>query len=283
MSPTYFYTALITPLKEGKIDFSAFEEFFCFQQDQGVENFIVAGTTGEGILLRSDEYHELLKKALSLRKSTKIFACLSAVATEICVDQARLAESLGVDGLLIPTPTYVRAPKMGVYQHVEKIHDATQIPLIVYNNPARTGFEIDADLLRSINLFPRVIGLKDSVSDIKRIEGMSKLCKELKIGYFCGEDSVVRDFIKNEAEGWISVIGNLLPRESLELWKTKDLGSLSAQKVFDAIETLKVPFPNPVPIKYALHLLRRMNPEVRLPLIPLDEESRSQLEKGLIR
>ena len=283
MSPTHFYTALVTPLKEGKIDFSAFAEFFCFQQDQGVENFIVAGTTGEGILLRPDEYQELLKKALSLRKNTKVFACLSAVATEICVDQARVAEFLGVDGLLIPMPAYVRAPKMGAYKHVEKIHDATQIPLIVYNNPGRTGFEIDADLLRSINLLPRVAGLKDSVSDPSRIKEIAKLCKELKIAYFCGEDLAVTDFIKNDAEGWISVIGNVFPLESVEFWTTKDLNCSSAKKVFDAIETLKVPFSNPVPIKYALHLLRDMNPEVRLPLIPLDRESKVTLEKGLIK
>jgi 4-hydroxy-tetrahydrodipicolinate synthase len=132
-------------------------------------------------------------------------------STQKALDMAMMAQKIGVQGILAVTPYYVKPTSAGVMAHFKQIHDGVSLPMIVYSNPRRTGFEIEESLLDDILTLPRVIGIKDSTSDLQRIEKLGKKFQNTSFEYTCGEDSMIQEFLKHGSNTWISVISNLYP------------------------------------------------------------------------
>lgn len=265
MNPIGCYTALITPFKEGILDKSAFSNLISAQINGNIAGIVVGGTTGELDLLDDGEYEQVVEIAVkTAAKKVPIIVGVANPSTNKAVNMARIAQWLGVDGLLALTPYYVRPTNDGVLAHFKAIHEATNLPITVYSNPRRTNFEIDESILQEIIKMDRIVGLKDSTTDLNRIMKFSRFQND-KFSYICGEDAAIDAFIKAEAKGWISVISNLYPKKCVEVMQ----GAPSSH-IQKAVETLNVSSPNPVPIKFAIsHFLKLCQEDVRLPLLPL--------------
>ncbi len=270
------YTALITPFKNGNLDEEALVGLLKYQEDQGIDGIVLCGTTGEVDLVSSAEYARILELGCKT-VSIPIIAGVGSPSTQRSIDMAQVAQSMGVHSLLAVTPYYVIPTKEGVLAHFTAIHEATTLPLIVYSNPRRTGFEIPEDLLDGLLKLKRVVGLKDSTSDLPRIQKLGAKFKGTSFSYICGEDSQIDAFLDVGATGWICVISNLYPKEC-----TSILQGNTEPKVGQMLESLVLGAPNPVPIKHAVsHILGVCSPEVRLPLLPLTVEQSAEFARRI--
>ncbi len=278
MNPIGCYTALITSFKEGILDEAAFADLVRAQIQGNISGIVVGGTTGELDLLDDEEYMRIIQIAVkTAAKKIPIIAGVANPSTNKAINMARMAQNLGVDGLLALTPYYVRPTDQGVLEHFKAIHEATNLPITVYSNPRRTNFEIDEELLQEIIKMERIVGLKDSTTDQDRIAKFSQAFQNNKFSYICGEDSAVETFTQHGAKGWISVISNLFPKECSQM-----MNNTSSLIVKKSVEILNVSSPNPVPIKFAVsHFLKLCQEDVRLPLLPLDAKEREKIIQGI--
>jgi 4-hydroxy-tetrahydrodipicolinate synthase len=278
MNPIGCYTALITPFKEGILDVDAFVDLIHAQIRANIAGIIIGGTTGELHLLDDNEYATILEIAVkTAAKKVPIIAGVANPSTSKAVNMSRTAQNLGVDGLVALTPYYVRPTNNGVLEHFKAIHEATNLPITVYSNPRRTNFEIGEELLQEIIKMERIVGLKDSTTDAIRITKLCSRFQSNKFSYICGEDAAIDTFINAGSKAWISVISNLSPEECVKIMQ--GASSLHIQKT---VETLNVPSPNPVPIKFAVsHFLKLCQEDVRLPLLPLTQEEKVRIVKGI--
>ena len=270
------YTALITPFKNGQLDEDALIKILQFQEQQGIDGIVLCGTTGEVDLVNINEYARILELGVQTVK-IPIIAGVGSPSTIRSVEMALMAQKIGVHTLLAVTPYYVVPTSEGIFAHYQAIHDATNLPLIVYSNPRRTGFEIGEHLLEDILKLERVVGMKDSTSDQDRIQKIGSKFQGTSFEYICGEDSKIDSFLEAGARGWVCVISNLYPKECADIMQGGE-----HPKVALTLESLVLGAPNPVPIKYAVnHLLKLCDDEVRLPLLPLTLEQKQEFLKRI--
>lgn len=281
MTPTRCYTALVTPFKEGNLDEDALIDLIQHQINGGIHGLVLCGTTGELPLLNDEEYKRILEVGIKASNSKcHIIAGVGSPSTNKAIHQAKIAQEIGVAGLLVMTPYYVKATQDGVYEHFKSIHDSVNLPIIVYSNPGRTGFEIDEDLLENLVKLVRIVGIKDSPTHITRIEKLGEKFKDSDFAYICGDDGLIDHFITHHAKGWISVISNLYPKESVV--SIQQDNDEAFKKIKRKISELVAKSPNPVPIKYALSsILGLCREDVRLPLLPLSQQDKDKIDQVL--
>jgi 4-hydroxy-tetrahydrodipicolinate synthase len=267
---TGYITAVPTPFRDNSLDECALRAFVDWQIEQGISGLVVAGTTGEAPALSDTEQRRVVATAVdAVRGRVPVIAGVGAPDTRHALTLAQQAQDAGADGLLGVTPYYTRPSQEGLWRHFEVIHNATSIPILLYDVPMRTGCTLSVDLIVRLAALPRIVGLKDATGDLTRPLRLRKL---LGRGFrlFSGDDLTSLDFQAMGGDGCISVLSNVVPCQCAWLdseWRrgnaaeattmARNLGPLTSALFAES---------NPIPVKFALDMLSHMAAEVRLPL-----------------
>ena len=281
------FTALITPFKN---DFSIDEDAFCklieYQISNNVHGLVPCGTTGEYPTLSFEEYCRVIELCVKVtNKRVPIIAGASSNSTQEAIRRTLYVQSLNVDAALIVVPYYNRPTDEGIYQHFKAVHDATNIPIVIYNIPKRTGVDASDKLIARILSLPRVIGLKDATGDLSRPFNL-RLLVDKDIALFTGDDFTCLAFNAHGGSGCISAVSNVIPKICSDMQNDFFSGNMK-----DAMQASKIIFKlakvlfcesNPSPAKYAASLLKKyISPTVRLPLVELTQENKLKVEDTL--
>ena len=278
-------TALITPFKDGQIDWPAFDNLIEWQIENGTHALVPCGTTGESPTLSHDEHRAIVKRCVDVvKRRIPIIAGSGSNATKEAIELTQHAKEAGADAALVVTPYYNKPTQDGMYAHFKTIHDATGFPIIIYNIPGRCVVDMNVETMTRLAQLPNIVGVKDSASDLSR-----PLQTRHEIGAdFCqlsGDDITAAAFLAQGGVGCISVLANVAPKLSADLqnaWRAGDLETFAAtrDKLLPLARDLFCES-NPAPVKYAAKLLGLCDDEVRLPLLRTSEAARKKVEDAL--
>lgn len=278
-------TALITPFKNGEIDWAAFDKLVEWQIESGTHGLVPCGTTGESPTLTHDEHHAVVKRCIEIVAGRiPVIAGTGSNATREAISLTQHAQKDGANGALIVTPYYNKPSQDGLYAHYKAIHDATDIPVIIYNIPGRSVIDMSVDTMSKLAELPRIVGVKDATGDLGR-----PLLMRNRLGNdFCqlsGNDDTATGFLAQGGHGCISVTSNVAPSLCAQMqnaWTEGDLESMAAAR--DKLAPLhKALFceTSPGPVKYAASTLGFGTDEVRLPLVPASTSARKAVDEAL--
>jgi 4-hydroxy-tetrahydrodipicolinate synthase len=278
-------TALITPFADGKVDEKRFQDFVQWQIDQGTHGVVPCGTTGESPTITHDEQHRVTKLCIEVAKGkVPVIAGCGSNATAEAIDLTLAAEKDGADMALHVTPYYNKPTQEGLYQHYKAIHDATGLPIIVYNIPSRSIVNVSVETMARLAELPRIIGVKDSSGDITRPVRTRATCKA-SFRQMTGDDPFALPFLAQGGHGCISVTSNIAPALCSQMhnaWAKGDMAT--AQKINDQLMPLHDALfseTSPGPVKYAAALLGLCRYELRLPMVPVSKATEKLVEDAL--
>lgn len=272
-------TALITPFRDGEIDYPALYSIIDSQILAGIDALVIGGTTGEAATLDEDERYRLYSMAAEyINGRTKLIFGTGTNDTRCAIRHTRRAEEIGCDGVLVVTPYYNKGTDDGLVTHYTAIADASDKPLILYNVPARTGVNLTIPQLCRLAEHPMICAIKEATDSVERLVDISALRGSL--GLYCGNDSQIYPTLALGGLGVISVISNLVPRETADICKLYFDGRLeeshiAAERLLPIIRLMFLET-NPAPVKYAMSRAGLCSPELRLPLsIPKESTKRA--------
>ncbi len=278
-------TALITPFQNEKIDLSAFERQIDMQIEGGINALVVTGTTGEAVTLDEAEKRALLEAAVKRADGrVPIVAGTGSQSTRVARSAAATAKSLGANALLVVTPYYNKGTKEGLIAHYLSIAEETDLPLILYNVPSRTGVNLSLEQLTVLAEHPNIVGIKEASGDIDRGADIAAAFGE-RMALYCGNDSQLLPMLSLGGVGVISVLSNLFPAASVALYRLFTEGRVkeaaALQKRLLPLTRLLFAETNPAPLKYAMAHLLRDSGELRLPLATVPPALGEKIEKAL--
>ena len=212
-------TAIITPITENGIDYDAFGKLIDWQIEEGIDGLVVCGTTGEASTLTDDEHREAIEFAVKrVNGRVPVIAGTGSNDTAYALELTKFACSVGVDGVLVVTPYYNKATQKGLVKMFTQIADASTVPVILYNVPSRTGVNIAPATVAELAEHPNINAIKEASGNISQIAEVAALCGD-KINIYSGNDDQVIPIMSLGGKGCISVLSNLLPKESSEMCK----------------------------------------------------------------
>ena len=277
--------ALVTPFRDGEIDFGDLNRLVEWHVEQGTDCLCPTGTTGESPTLDHEE-HERVIACVAERAAGRIrvMAGTGSNSTREAIRLTRFARRAGADGVLMVGPYYNKPTQEGYYRHFAAVAEAVEIPVVLYNIPGRTGSNILPETIARLAEIPTIVGIKEATGSLDQASQIAALC-DLTI--LSGDDSLTLPLMSIGARGVVSVVGNILPRDVRDLIAAFNRGDLAeAQKwhrrLFPLCRDLLGVATNPIPIKTAMKLLGRGTGELRLPLCPLDKLLEDKIRKSLI-
>lgn len=278
MSPFQFkgiITALATPFHRGALDTSSFKKLLEHQLKNGVQGFVVGGTTGESPTLSTSELRELVKIAQGeVGKKIPIIVGTGTNSTHKTIENTRAAADLGADAALVVVPYYNKPPQRGMVEHFKAVRAASPIPIILYNVPGRTIASLSPESVAELSQVEGIVGIKEAAGDMKIAKKMMELAKRNFV-FLSGDDGTFLDFTELGGHGVISVSSHVICRQMRDLFeqvKHGDKKAKSEYKRYDRLMKLLSVEANPIPVKMALHQMGIFSsPELRLPLVKLDE------------
>jgi 4-hydroxy-tetrahydrodipicolinate synthase len=279
-------TAMVTPFRDDHgVDVDGAQRLSSWLVDNGSDAIVVAGSTGESPTLTYREKSELFRSVgEAIRGRAKLICGAGTYSTAETLELTHAAEEANADGLLVVTPYYNKPPQRGLVAHFESVADATELPIIAYNIPARTATRIEHDTLLRLAEHPNIVAVKDSTGDF---QGISKLIAEAPEGFevYSGDDWATFGYACLGAVGVVSVASHLVGpqiRQMIELIETGDVPA--ARKIHEELSPLFNALfvtSNPIPLKAALRMVGRPVGEPRLPLVPATAEERERVRKAL--
>jgi 4-hydroxy-tetrahydrodipicolinate synthase len=275
------YTALVTPFNNGKVDETAFASLVEWQIEQGVHGLVPVGTTGESPTLTYDEHNRVVSLCIEAAKDrVHVMAGTGANNTEEAIHFTEHAKTAGADSALIASPYYNKPTQEGIYQHYKAIHDAVDIPIIVYNIPGRSVIDIHDETLARLAKLSNVVGIKDATGDLARISTLKQYVDDDFL-FFSGEDMTTVGFNAMGGHGCISVTANIAPSLCAEVQNAcKEHDYIKATSLHDQLVRLHNAMfceTSPGPAKYAISLMGKGSAELRLPLVEPSEANKNQI------
>ena len=274
-------TALITPFKNGKIDYEALTNIIEFQIAQGVDALLVSGTTGESATLSENEKQELISFTVhEVGGRVPIIAGTGSNCTQKAINLSKFAQKVGADATLVVTPYYNKASAEGLIAHYEAIANNVDVPLIIYNVPSRTGVNIPLSVYDKLANHPNIVAVKEASPSISDFAKLSQKCSD-RLTLYSGNDDLIIPTLALGGDGIISVLSNILPKEVgkiCKLWfagKTKEATALQL-KLLPLINAIFSEV-NPIPIKAIMSHKGFCEEEYRLPLCPMNEDKKKVL------
>ena len=276
-------TAIVTPFRNGEIDFISFGKLLDRQTDVGIDAIVVCGTTGEAATLTACERLRLIEFAVR-RSGSKvpIIAGTGSNSTNLAVEMTREAVEAGCDAVLVVTPYYNKATQKGLVKHYEKIADTSEVPVIIYNVPTRTGVNVEPETYAELAKHPNINAVKESGTNLVKIQETIRVCGD-SLTLYSGNDNQILPLLALGSMGVISVLSNLLPdrvKKITSSYFTGDTKTALAEqlKLLPLMEGIFSEV-NPIPIKYLLSEHGLCKNEVRLPLTEIDPVHASMLDK----
>lgn len=269
-------TALITPFKNNKMDFSALDRLIEFQISSGISALVICGTTGESATLDDDEHLSVIEYAVKrVNGRVPVVAGTGSNNTAHAIMMSKEAEAIGADGLLLVTPYYNKTTQIGLVRHFNAIADSTSLPAIVYNVPSRTGVNILPETYKELAKHPNLAAIKEANGDLEALKKTISLVGD-EFAVYSGNDDQIVPILKLGGKGVISVLSNVLPAETNTICKAFFEGRIGeAEKMQEEYQPLiKALFceVNPIPVKAAMALMGYSTPEIRLPLVEPEKE-----------
>lgn len=277
-------TALVTPFRDGKIDYPALESLIERQIKAGVSALVIGGTTGEAATLEDAERYELFRASKEITNGrTKLVFGTGTNDTRAAIRHTVRAEEIGCDGVLLVTPYYNKGTNEGLLRHYEAILSATSLPVILYNVPSRTGVNLPLQLIERLGKCDKVAGIKESSGSLERLTALSSI---RGLALYAGNDSETHAVLSLGGCGVISVVSNLYPEKMVELCKLffggKGSEALDLQKkLLPVINSLFLET-NPAPIKYAMAKCGLCLPDMRLPMWLPTAQTREKIDEVML-
>jgi len=275
-------TALITPMTEaGQIDYAAMERLVAYQLEGNIDALIVCATTGEAPTLQDDEHIEVIRfVAEQVGGKIPVIAGTGSNYTDHAVEMSIKARDAGANGLLCVTPYYNKCTQRGLVESFTKIADATELPMIVYNVPGRTGVNIQPATYAKLAEHPNIVGIKEANGDISSVVDTMARCGD-KIDMYSGNDDQIVPILSMGGIGCISVLSNLLPAQTREIctrWFAGDVaGAAALQLRYKPLVDALFSEVNPIPAKAAMAAMGMCGETARLPLTPMEDAARANL------
>jgi 4-hydroxy-tetrahydrodipicolinate synthase len=262
--------ALVTPFKDGAVDFDAFAAHVEWQIAQGSHGLVPVGTTGESPTLSHDEHYAVITACVeAAAKRVPVIAGCGSNDTRTALAHLAHAEKVGVDAALVVVPYYNKPSQAGLIAHFTALHDACGLPIIIYNIPGRSVADMSVETMAVLAELPRIVGVKDATGNIARVAQQRLACGADFI-QLSGNDDMALGFNAQGGVGAISVTANVAPRLSAQMQDASLRGDhTAALAINDRLQPLHAALfsdSSPGPTKYALNRLGRMTPDVRLPI-----------------
>jgi 4-hydroxy-tetrahydrodipicolinate synthase len=278
-------TALVTPFRDGAVDFEAFEAFVDWQISEGTHGLVPVGTTGESPTLSHDEHKRVVESCIRVANGrVPVIAGAGSNNTAEAIDLAQFAEKAGANALLVVTPYYNKPNQEGLYQHFKAINDAVGLPIFIYNIPGRSVIDMSVETMARLNELKNIIGVKDATGKVERVSAQRQAMGPGFI-QLSGEDGTALAFMAHGGHGCISVASNVAPRLCAEFQEACMRGdyatALDCQDRLFPLHTALFVEPNPQPAKYALSLLGKMKNELRLPLVQASQATEAIVRKAM--
>ncbi|MDR3092669.1 MAG: 4-hydroxy-tetrahydrodipicolinate synthase [Endomicrobium sp.] len=279
------YTALITPFKDGKVDFDALERLIENQYENGVDGVVPCGTTGESPTLTYEEHEAVIEFCVkNARGRMKVLAGTGSNSTDEAIYFTRSAKNAGCDGALVVSPYYNKPTQKGLYLHFKTIADTVNIPIVLYNIAGRTSVNIEpATIAKLFEDCKNIIGVKEASGLVDQMSIIKSLVPDIEL--FSGDDALTLPSLSIGGVGVISVLSNIVPAKVVSLVRTFEKGDIKeAMKIhyrlFPLIKSMFIET-NPIPVKTAASLLGICRADLRLPICEMEEANRLKLEKIL--
>jgi len=277
--------ALVTPFKNGKIDWQSLEGLVEFHIQNGTNGIVPCGTTGESATLDHAEHHDVIKAVVkAVKKRVPVIAGTGSNSTQEAIELTIGAERAGADGALLISPYYNRPMQEGIYQHYKAVAACVGIPLIVYNIPARTGSKIEPETLARLSEIKNVAGVKEATGSVDQAIDVIRLCGD-RLAVYSGEDSLAYSLMSLGGKGVISTVANIAPKAMAELAgsclkRDWEKGRELQLRLIPLIRAVFIET-NPIPSKTALGLMGKCSDELRLPLTPMAEGNVKKLRQAM--
>tara|TARA_B100001250_G_scaffold210091_1_gene180315 strand:- start:460 stop:1335 length:876 start_codon:yes stop_codon:yes gene_type:complete len=277
--------ALVTPFLNGEIDHQALEDLVEWQIQEGSHGLVGVGTTGESPTLSHEEHEEVIETIVKkTRGRVPVIAGAGSNNTKESINLMKFAKKVGADAALVVAPYYNKPNQEGLLLHFKMLNDCCDLPIIVYNIPGRSVIDIEVSTMAKLSKLKNIIGVKDATGDVTRVSDTRQNCGSEFI-QVSGEDASALGFNAHGGTGCISVIANVAPRLSADFQNAMLKGdynkALSLQDKLLPLHRATFLEPSPCPIKYALSKLNKCENEVRAPLVPISQETRSIMDKAL--
>ena len=278
-------TALITPFRDGAVDEAAFQRLVDRQAKGGTIAVIPVGTTGESATLTHEEHRRVIALAVEAAAGRMtVIAGAGSNATAEAIEIARFAESAGADALLAVTGYYNKPTQAGLIAHFTALHDATRLPIILYNVPGRTVANLSVETIATLSKLPRIVGVKDATGDLARV-ALQRVASGPDFIQLSGEDMTAVGFNAMGGRGCISVTSNVVPDLCAQMQNATLAGDFkTAVRLQDRLAPLHdVLFAetSPGPVKYAMSLMGLCSDELRLPLVSPSDATKARVRQVL--
>ncbi len=278
--------ALITPMHpDGSLDWDALDQLVEWHIQEGTDAIIAMGTTGESATLNDREHCQVIRHVVQkVNKRIPVIAGTGANATDEAIHLTECAKGAGADAALLVTPYYNKPTQEGLYQHYEKVAESVDLPQILYNVPGRTACDLLPETVGRLSKISHIVGLKEATGDLDRIQQIRKVSEE-GFELYSGDDSTGTDFMLQGGQGVISVTSNVAPKQMHEMCVAALAGD--TEKAHQLNEPLKAIHDklfiesSPIPVKWALQEMGKIESGIRLPLVPLSEASKPAVRESL--
>ena len=288
MNFTGTYTAIVTPFQNGQLDEGALERIIKLQIKGGVDGIVPVGTTGESPTVDMAEHIKIIELSVKFAAGKiKVLAGTGGNATNEAIFLTQAAEKAGADGSLQVAPYYNKPTQEGLFQHFRAISRATKLPLVLYSIPGRCGVEISIDTVKRLaREYKNIVGIKEAGGSCDRVSQLRAALGE-NFTILSGDDSLTLPFMSVGAHGVVSVASNVIPKEVAQMVKLFASGKATAairlhEKYYPLFKDLFIET-NPTPVKAALAMMKIIQEEYRLPLVPMNPKNWEALRTTLKR
>jgi 4-hydroxy-tetrahydrodipicolinate synthase len=276
--------ALVTPFRNGEIDFDDLNRLVDWHVEQGTDCLSPVGTTGESPTLDHDEHERVIAAVVERAAGRiKVLPGTGSNSTREAIRLTRFARRAGADGALLVGPYYNKPTQEGYYRHFAAVAEAVDLPLVLYNIPGRTGSNILPETIARLAELPAVVGIKEATGSLDQASQIAALCN---LTILSGDDSLTLPLLSIGGRGVVSVVGNIVPCDLKALVEAFDQGQTREalkwhRRLFPLCRDMLGVATNPIPIKMALKLLGRGSGELRLPLCPLEAAGEARVRQTL--
>lgn len=274
-------TAMVTPMTPTGVDYDTLAEFIEFQIEEGINALVACGTTGESATLSQEERKEVIRFTIDrVAGRVPVIAGVGTNNTEHVLDFTKSACDNGADGLLVVTPYYNKATQGGLIKHFSMIADAAEKPVIMYNVPSRTGCNLQANTVATLADHPNIVGLKEASGNMSQVVDIIAKCGD-KLDIYSGEDALTVAMMSMGGKGCISVLSNVMPRQSVEMTDAAFAGDFKKAaelqcRMLPLIDALFSEV-NPIPAKAAVAAMGFGEEYIRMPLTLMEDVTRKNL------
>ena len=277
--------AIVTPFRNGKLDERAFGDLIEWQIANGTNGIVPCGTTGESATLTHDEHHRVVRLTVEVAKGrVPVIAGTGSNSTDEAISLTRHAKDAGADGALLITPYYNKPTQEGLYRHYKAVAEAVDMPLVLYNIPGRTGVNMLPATVARLAVMKSIVGIKEGSGSVQQASDIAQTCGD-RLTVLSGDDPLTLPMMAVGAKGVITVTANVMPKEMAQLVASFQAGRIDeARRIHFALSALFAALfyeTNPIPVKEALGMMGKIDPELRLPMCAMSADNRNQLTRVL--